>query len=31
MVLLTYFGKLDDECKQNLVEPEAFTIVSVKM
>ena len=25
MASLTYFGKLDNECKYNLVEPEAFT------
>lgn len=25
IALLAYFGKLDNECKYNLVEPEAFT------
>lgn len=26
MTLLTYFGKLDDKCKQSFIEPEASTI-----
>lgn len=26
MILLTDFGKLDNKCKQSLIEPEAFTI-----
>lgn len=26
MILLTDFGRLDDKCKQSLIEPEAFTI-----